>query len=80
MSAIEWAKNQAYQEGYKDARVEARVDLADAYVLLDSWRPIGWRDHACRECGESPINLKVFKCAYHRAREAFIEKGKAALK
>ncbi len=40
------------------------------FLLLDSWRPIGWKDHACAECfpnGESLVS--GFSCGYHVAKK-----------
>ena len=45
--------------------------LSRSYILMDAWRPIGWRDHACVECGDGPIVIKGFACAYHSARKYF---------
>ena len=63
------------EEEVRLMRGVVEADLSGVWRLLDSWRPIGWVDHACREClPHGEILIDGFRCAYH------VVKALAALK
>jgi hypothetical protein len=48
--------------------------LRGAGRLLAEWRPIGWVDHACRQCRpQGEIVKEGFVCAYHAAVAAGVQ-------
>lgn len=52
---------------------------AKVWELLAAWRPIGWVDHACREClPHGEIVRDGFQCAYHWAKASAVA-GELAL-
>lgn len=49
----------------------SQASLARAGKLLAEWRPVGWVDHACRQClPHGEIVRDGFVCAYHTALAA----------
>jgi hypothetical protein len=63
-----WTKRLAVIENALSAK---DAELGRAFALMAAWRPIGWVDHACREClPHGEILIDGFSCAYHKAKSA----------